>query len=120
MTFREHLETLPMEQLLEVAHHADSFVVERALAAERPDLAIEVVWTSTGIDKLEIYRKLGVREVWIHKEARLTIHALEGETYQAVSSSRVLPGIDVVHMLTFLDRAWTSDAVQAYRAALRG
>lgn len=39
MTFREHLETLPMEQLLEVAHHADSFVVERALARERPDLA---------------------------------------------------------------------------------
>ncbi|HKO54105.1 MAG TPA: Uma2 family endonuclease [Polyangiaceae bacterium] len=30
----------------------------------RPDLAIDVVGTSGGIDKLEIYRKLGVREVW--------------------------------------------------------
>src|SRR5262245_25870764 len=27
-----------MEQLLDVAHHADGSVVERALAAERPDL----------------------------------------------------------------------------------
>src|SRR5262245_22136591 len=28
-----------------------------------PDLAIEVVWTSGGINKLEIYRRLGVQEV---------------------------------------------------------
>lgn len=32
--------------------------------AERPHLAIEVVWTSGGLDKLDVYRKLGVREVW--------------------------------------------------------
>lgn len=29
----------------------------------RPDLAIEVVWTSGGIDKLDAYRRLGAREV---------------------------------------------------------
>jgi Uma2 family endonuclease len=28
-----------------------------------PDLAIEVVWTSGGIDKLEIYGRLGIGEV---------------------------------------------------------
>ena len=27
----------------------------------RPDLAVEVIWTSGGIDKLEVYRGLGVR-----------------------------------------------------------
>ncbi|HVS22648.1 MAG TPA: Uma2 family endonuclease, partial [Gammaproteobacteria bacterium] len=37
----------------------------------RPDLAIEVVWTSGGIDKLDAYRKLGVREVWYWDEGRL-------------------------------------------------
>ncbi len=31
--------------------------------ALRPDLAIEVIWTSGGLAKLEIYRKLGVAEV---------------------------------------------------------
>lgn len=31
------------------------------LDVERPDLAIEVFWTSGGLDKLEIYRGLGVR-----------------------------------------------------------
>jgi hypothetical protein len=33
-------------------------------AKERPDLMIEVVWTSGGIDKLEIYRRLKIGEVW--------------------------------------------------------
>jgi hypothetical protein len=31
----------------------------------RPDIAIEVVWTSGGVDKLEVYRGLGVPEVWV-------------------------------------------------------
>ncbi|HEU4620176.1 MAG TPA: Uma2 family endonuclease [Gammaproteobacteria bacterium] len=39
-------------------------------AKRRPDLAIEVVWTSGGIDKLEVYRKLGVRELWSATIAR--------------------------------------------------
>jgi Uma2 family endonuclease len=34
-------------------------------AGEGPDLAIEVVWTAGGLDRLEIYRGLGVREVWV-------------------------------------------------------
>lgn len=35
---------------------------------EFPDLAIEVVVTSGGIDKLEVYKRLGVREVWFFKK----------------------------------------------------
>src|SRR6478672_2942740 len=31
--------------------------------ATRPDLAIEVVWTSGGVRKLDIYAKLGIAEV---------------------------------------------------------
>ena len=31
---------------------------------DRPDLVIEGVWTSGGIDKLEIYRHLQIPEVW--------------------------------------------------------
>ena len=31
---------------------------------EVPDFAIEVVVTSGGIDKLEVYKRLGVTEVW--------------------------------------------------------
>lgn len=45
----------------------------------RPDVAIEVVWTSGGIDKLDVYRKLRVGEVWIWQEGRLQVHVLRGE-----------------------------------------
>ena len=48
-----------------------------------PDLAIEVVWTSGGIDKLEAYRRLGVREVWFWKNDVIHVHVLNGDEYAA-------------------------------------
>ncbi len=45
----------------------------RPLGREAPDLAIEVIWTSGGIDKLESYRGLGVGEVWFWREGRMEV-----------------------------------------------
>lgn len=84
-----------------------------------PDLAIEVVWTRGGLDKLEIYRKLGVREVWFWKKNRITVHHLRDGQYAEASESAVLPGIDVAELATFLDRPTTSAAIREYRDALR-
>jgi Uma2 family endonuclease len=39
--------------------------------ASAPDLALEVIWSWVGLDKLEIYRKLKVREVQIWEEGRI-------------------------------------------------
>ena len=85
----------------------------------RPDLAIEVIWTSGGIKKLEIYRKLGVREVWIWRHDKLTAYALRDEAYAPVNESLVLPGIDLEQIAGVLDRRPTSAAVPAYRDLLR-
>src|SRR5262249_11128845 len=49
---------------------------------ERPDLAIEVVWTSSGIEKLEVYRKLGIREVWVWRKRQLSVYGLRDERYE--------------------------------------
>lgn len=87
--------------------------------ALRPDLAIEVIWTSGGINKLEIYRKLGVAEVWIWRRGELTPHVLRGEQYEAVAESTALPGIDLRQLTGFLDRPTTSAAIRAYRDVLR-
>jgi len=84
----------------------------------RPDLAIEVIWTSGRLDKREIYRKLGVREVWFWQRGRLTAHVLRGDTYEEVSASEVLPGIDLHELASFLDHPTASQAIRAYRAAL--
>ncbi|HET7133762.1 MAG TPA: Uma2 family endonuclease, partial [Gammaproteobacteria bacterium] len=84
----------------------------------RPDLAIEVVFTSGGIDKLNVYRKLRVREVWYWKHGRIQVYVLRGVSYEAVPSSEVLPGIDLEQLVTFLDRPTASQAIRDYRAAV--
>jgi Uma2 family endonuclease len=86
----------------------------------RPDLAIEVVWTSGGIDKLDVYRKLAVREVWYWDEGRIQIHALRGTRYEPVMRSEALPDIDLDELVGFLDRPSASQAIRDYVAALRG
>jgi len=78
-----------------------------------------VIWTSGSINKLEIYRKLHVREVWIWRRGMLTPYVLNGETYEPASESLVLPGIDLVQLTSVLEEPTASDAINAYRNLLR-
>jgi Uma2 family endonuclease len=87
------------------------------LDRDRPHLAIEVVWTSGGLNKLEVYRKLRVPEVWYWIRGKISIHALRGERYEPIANSEVLPGIDLDLLASFLDRR-TSQAMREYRRAL--
>jgi Uma2 family endonuclease len=84
----------------------------------RPHLAIEVEWTSGRIDKLDVYRKLGVREVWYWRDGKLSPYLLRGERYRPIAASKVLPGIDLDELVSFLDRPTASQAIRAYRRAL--
>jgi Uma2 family endonuclease len=86
---------------------------------DRPDVAIEVVWTSGGIDKLEVYRKLGVREVWFYERGSLRFFALRGEAYEAIERSLVLPACDPSLLVHAMAEATQSAAVKALRAAMR-
>ena len=70
------------------------------------------------MDKLAIYRGLGVREVWIWRRGRITAHALRGDRYEEIAASEVVPGIDLVEVAGFLDRPTASQAMREYRAAL--
>lgn len=85
-----------------------------------PHLAIEVVWTHGGIDKLEVYRKLGVREVWYWLRGRIQPYELVDEQYQAVDESKVLPGINLRELVRFIDSPTASHAIREYRKALTG
>jgi Uma2 family endonuclease len=86
----------------------------------RPDLAIEVIWTSGGIDKLDVYRKLRVREIWFWKDGRILVHVLRGTRYETAAGSEALVSIDLEQLVSFLDRPTASQAIRDYRAALRG
>jgi Uma2 family endonuclease len=87
---------------------------------EVPDLALEVVWTSGGIDKLEIYAGLGVREVWFWRDGRLFFHALRRDRYEAIPRSELLPAFDPDAITRLMvSRHSQAEAVREFRAALR-
>lgn len=95
-------------------------VGDRPEDVARPDLAIEVIKTSGGLKKLEIYQRLGVREVWYWQKGALVLFALRGEAYEEITSSEVLPGIDHAALLGFVDMRPMTRAVRAYVRSLRG
>jgi Uma2 family endonuclease len=101
------------------AAEPDECYVFGTAPAERPQLAIEVVWTSGRIDKLDIYRKLGVAEVWFWRRGRIQPYCLRGERYVPAEASEVLPGLDLDLLTGFIDRPTTFEAIRAYRDALR-
>ena len=58
-----------------------------------PDLAIEMIVTSGLVDKLEIYRGLGVAEVWQWQSGRLLICRFRSVGYEVVRESPLLPDL---------------------------
>lgn len=85
----------------------------------RPHLAIEVIWTSGGLDKRDIYRKLGVAELWFWRRGRIIVYVLRGEAYEESPHSELLRGIDLGELAGFLDRPTASRAILDYRAVLQ-
>ena len=87
---------------------------------EVPDLAVEVIWTSGGIDKLEVYRGLGVPEVWFWQDGALRIFLLEGDAYRQSPRGRLLPDLDPALIERFMASPSQTQAVRGLREALRG
>ena len=84
-----------------------------------PDLAIEVIWTHGGLDKLEIYRGLGVREVWLWRDGSIEVYELRDPQYVRISRSALLPKLDLALLVGFLDAESQTQAVREFRAAIR-
>ena len=73
---------------------------------EIPDLAIEVIFTSGGLDDLEKYRWLRVKEVWMWKNQELTFYCLnEQNVYEESSQSYSLPSVYASNLVDFANRA---------------
>jgi Uma2 family endonuclease len=65
-----------------------------------PDLVIEVVFTSGGINKLATYRAIGVSEVWFWEDGVLRLYRLRGENYEAIEQSE-LEGLKDLDLVVF-------------------
>lgn len=87
-----------------------------------PDLAIEIVHASGGIDKLEIYRRLGVREVWFWIDEAFAVYRLAGDRYRRHLESVAIRGIDLEHVAELLrttEPRRQAAVARAYRRSLR-
>ena len=85
----------------------------------RPDLAIEVVWTAGGIDKLEVYRGLGVGEVWFWRDGVIEVMVLVDDHYERRERSALLPDLDLVELAAHIDPENQTESVKRYRQTLR-
>ncbi|MBD2517654.1 Uma2 family endonuclease [Nostoc sp. FACHB-973] len=88
----------------------------------RPDLAIEVVFTSGGINKLEAYKRLKIPEVWFWEDGVLEVYHLRSEGnalhYEKVSSSEEVKGIDLDLLLRCINMVNHVDAIKTFQQAL--
>ena len=83
-----------------------------------PDIAIEIAITSGGIDKLAVYRGLGVIEVWFWQNNQFILYRLQEEAYQLIARSQFLPDLDLTLLSQFVNYDNQTEAVIAYRDAL--
>ncbi|HEY9849464.1 MAG TPA: Uma2 family endonuclease [Leptolyngbyaceae cyanobacterium] len=87
-----------------------------------PDLAIEIVFSSGGIDKLEAYKRLKIKEVWFWEDGVLEVYHLrqEGDRfyYEKISSSEEVKGIDLDLLLRCINMVNHVDAIKTFQQAL--
>ncbi len=79
-----------------------------------PDLAIEVDVTSA--TKPEDYAAIGVPELWIYRDGKLSIYLYDGQQYHASQHSRNFPNLPLHEWIPpYLQRAWTAGSSVALR-----
>jgi len=85
-----------------------------------PDLVLEIALTSGGLNKLALYRRFQIPEVWIWRRHKLEVFTLGAAgDYERVKNSRVLPGLDIALLeKCALVHSW-GDAKKMFRAGLQ-
>jgi Uma2 family endonuclease len=84
-----------------------------------PDIALEVVVTSGGLNKLSVYEGLGVREAWFWIDNRFSLHQLSTSGYSTIERSALVPDLDFVFLAEFVLRTDQPTALRDFRDALR-
>lgn len=85
---------------------------------ERPDLAIEIVVTSGGLNKLEAYKRLQIPEVWFWEKGQLSLHQLQTNSYVEIKQSKVLPKLDIALLTRCINTANHAEAVREFRRGI--
>jgi Uma2 family endonuclease len=91
----------------QVMRHRDDFDPDKD---PQPDLAIEVEYVPSALDRMSIYARLGVPEVWRFDGKTLTINQLQRGVYRRRARSLALPLLTTAVLTRFLGmRGKTND-----------
>lgn len=82
-------------------------------------MAIEVIFTSGTINKLEYYRRFNVAEVLFWEDGVFSIYQLNSEGYDLVSRSMLLPDLDLELLGRCLQMSEEKEALKVFRDAVR-
>lgn len=85
-----------------------------------PEIAIEVIVTHGAIDKLDVYRRLAIREVWLFEAGAFKVLTLRGDRYELIPASEVLPEVDLARIAFYAKQPDQHAALRAFRDELRG
>jgi Uma2 family endonuclease len=73
-----------------------------------PDLAVEVIFSSGDIETLKSsYKNIGISELWVWKDNKITFYCLEQGNYIVVKSSRILDAIESKSFVEYVNRGIT-------------
>lgn len=87
-------------------------------SVKAPDLVIEVIYSSRGVDKLEVWRKLGAKEVWFWQRGELAVFVRKAEAFVSARRSGLVPALDLELVVRCMHEKTQTAAVKALRAAL--
>lgn len=73
--------------------------------APAPDLIVEVEYSSSAINKLDLYAALGVPELWRYDGQRLRIFQLQTGEYEMVQQSLAFPNLAILDLPKFMQLA---------------
>lgn len=98
----------------------DECYVLDAELRDAPDIALEVIVTVGGLNKLPVYVTLGVRELWFFENGTFQLYALRGDQYESIAGSELIPDLDFAMLARYATRVDQYDAVREFRDVLRG
>ena len=81
-----------------------------------PDVVVEIEITNPAINKLSIFAAAAVPEVWLYRDDRVEILALESKTYQKKMESSFLPGVTDEVLTSFVRSSRTMTSVEWIKA----
>ena len=86
---------------------AYAFVTDK----DKPDLAVEVNFTSGSINDLTKYKYLKIPEVWIWQNNKINFYLLNNDSYSKIPVSFVLNGIESKTLIDYINRGFTDNLI---------